>query len=289
MSILKNLTIRKGLLSDQLEIRNLCKDIWSGHDFLPEVWNHWIINDIGIFIIAELNHEIVGVYHFYTLDSDSWIETLRVKDNYRRQGIAKYLVNDYIERSNQLQFETLRLVTSINNSASLSLFHSFDFNEILYPQYLHFDDNLIDSTTDSKQYVIIDDKEDIFSILKNMKINNNLIPLWWRWWNPNNVTLYECAKNSFAIISKSDPSSFILIQHSKNFGYKDDYQLLFFNISSDNLKNSLSYLKTCFSNLVNKKIFCIPDTNSADLQLLENLGFIKGTKLVVLEKSINSI
>ena len=112
MPLIDKLLIRDGIESDLHQISDLCKNIWDGHDFLPSVWNNWIENDVGSFVVAELKNQIIGVYHYCLLGSDSWLETLRVNESYRRQGIAKYLLDDYLERSRYLEARNVRLVTS---------------------------------------------------------------------------------------------------------------------------------------------------------------------------------
>ena len=131
MPLIDKLLIRDGIESDLDQITDLCKNIWGGHDFLPSVWNNWIENDVGSFVVAELKNQIIGVYHSYLLGSDSWLETLRVNESYRRQGIAKYLLDDYLERSRYLEAHNVRLVTSTKNTASRNLFTSNGFDEEL--------------------------------------------------------------------------------------------------------------------------------------------------------------
>ena len=90
--ILDNITLRKGYLKDKSEISELCKNIWNGNDYLPVEWNDWINNSKCSFIIADLENEIVAVYHVYSFNSEIWLESLRVKEQYRHQGIANYLI-----------------------------------------------------------------------------------------------------------------------------------------------------------------------------------------------------
>jgi N-acetylglutamate synthase-like GNAT family acetyltransferase len=288
MPLIDKLLIRDGIESDLDQITDLCRNIWDGHDFLPSVWNNWIENDVGSFIVAELKNQIIAVYHSYLLGSDSWLETLRVDESYRRQGIAKYLLDDYLERSRCLEARNVRLVTSTKNTASRNLFTGNGFDEILYPRYCSLDGKYIELTSDLMEFSMIDDSDEIYSIMNNSLIKEDLIPLWWRWWPTNSAALSEFSKNAFLIIPKLKPSSFIAVQPSKNFGYKNDYQILFFEMSTDILDDAMSFLKNQDPSVALNKIFSIPKANSRQLNILGESGFKQSTNLVVLERTLNS-
>ena len=286
MSIIDKLHVRDGVASDLEQISELCKSIWNGRDFLPTVWHNWISNEIGSFIVVESENQILGVYHHYLLDSDSWLETLRVHEQYRRQGIAQFMIKDYLERSKKLNAVNSRLVTSIKNTASRNLFEKHGFSEVLRSQYCSIELETITTNSMQEEFSIIKDSKQIYSLLKDSMLDNQLIPLWWRWWQQSDSALHELSNNSFIIVSKSQPS-FVLVQPSANYGYGNDYQILFHDVSSDVLKEYMSFIKNNISSSLNKKIFCIPEINSAQIKSLENIGFNKSTSLVILERRLS--
>lgn len=286
MSIIDKLHVRDGVASDLEQISELCKSIWNGRDFLPTVWNNWISNEIGSFIVVESENQILGVYHHYILDSDSWLETLRVHEQYRRQGIAQFMIKDYLERSKKLNAVNSRLVTSIKNTASRNLFEKHGFSEVLRSQYCSIELETITTNSMQEEFSIIKDSKQIYSLLKDSMLDNQLIPLWWRWWQQSDSALHELSNNSFIIVPKSQPS-FVLVQPSANYGYGNDYQILFHDVSSDVLKECMSFIKNNISSSLNKKIFCIPEINSTQIKSLENIGFNKSTSLVILERRLS--
>ena len=286
MSVIDKLHIRNGVASDLEQISELCKSIWNGRDFLPTVWNNWISNEIGSFIVVESENQILGVYHHYLLDSDSWLETLRVHEQYRRQGIAQFMIKDYLERSKKLNAVNSRLVTSIKNTASRNLFEKHGFSEVLRSQYCSIELETITTNSMQDEFSIIKDSKQIYSLLKDSMLDNQLIPLWWRWWQQSDSALHELSNNSFIIVPKLHPS-FVIVQPSNNYGYGNDYQILFHDVSSDVLKECMSFIKNNISSSLNKKIFCIPEINSTQIKSLENIGFNKSTSLVILERRLN--
>ena len=286
MSVIDKLHVRNGVASDLEQISELCKNIWNGRDFLPTVWNKWISDEIGSFVVVEYENQILGVYHHYILDSDSWLETLRVNEQYRRQGIAQFMIKDYLERSKKLNAVNSRLVTSIKNTASRNLFEKHGFSEVLRSQYCSIELETITTNSMQEEFSIIKDSKQIYSLLKDSMLDNQLIPLWWRWWQQSDSALHELSNNSFIIVPKSQPS-FVLVQPSANYGYGNDYQILFHDVSSDVLKECMSFIKNNISSSLNKKIFCIPEINSTQIKSLENIGFNKSTSLVILERRLS--
>lgn len=289
--ILDNITLRKGNLKDKSEISELCKNIWNGKDYLPVVWNDWINNSNSSFIIADLENEIVAVYHVYNFNSEIWLESLRVKEQYRHQGIANYLIKDLITTVQSKQIDNIRLTTSIENTKSISLFKNLNFNESHYCQYMYIDYNDIEELSTLSDVKILNDYDEISSIFEHMDTTKKYIPIWWRWWSVNSYSIKEYLKNGIAIISSNSGhiDSLLLLQKTNNYGHEDHSQLFIVKGQYEEIKNSLSYVKTSFPEFISSKLFCFPETNSDESSILSNLGFKKRTNLVLMNKSIVSI
>jgi N-acetylglutamate synthase-like GNAT family acetyltransferase len=289
--ILDNIILRKGNLKDKSEISELCKNIWNGKDYLPVVWNDWINNSNSSFIIADLENEIVAVYHVYNFNSEIWLESLRVKEQYRHQGIANYLIKDLITTVQSKQIDNIRLTTSIENTKSISLFKNLNFNESHYCQYMYIDYNDIEELSTLSDVKILNDYDEISSIFEHMDTTKKYIPIWWRWWSVNSYSIKEYLKNGIAIISSNSGhiDSLLLLQKTNNYGHEDHSQLFIVKGQCEEIKNSLSYVKTSFPEFISSKLFCFPETNSDESSILLNLGFKKRTNLVLMNKSIVSI
>ena len=289
--ILDNITLRKGNLKDKSEISELCKNIWNGNDYLPVVWNDWINNSNSSFIIADLENEIVAVYHVYSFNSEIWLESLRVKEQYRHQGIANYLIKDLITTVQSKQIDNIRLATSIENTKSISLFKNLNFNESHYCQYMYIDCNDIEELSTLSDVKILNDYDEISSIFEHMDTTKKYIPIWWRWWSVNSYSIKEYLKNGIAIISSNSGhiNSLLLLQKTNNYGHEDHSQLFIVKGQYEEIKNSLSCVKTSFPEFISSKLFCFPETNSDESSILSNLGFKKRTNLVLMNKSIVSI
>lgn len=97
------ITYRKLEHSDYQDIVELCRDIWDGTDYLPELFHGWV-DDRGLFLgaIDSETGRVVGTDKYSVLpDGTGWLEGLRVHKNYRGQKIAKELADRILAASKQ--------------------------------------------------------------------------------------------------------------------------------------------------------------------------------------------
>ena len=84
---------RKLTHEDYLDVSDICKDIWDGTDYLPEIFHSWV-DDKGIFMgaVDTDTNKVVGTDKYSVLyDGTGWLEGLRTHKDYRGRGIGKEL------------------------------------------------------------------------------------------------------------------------------------------------------------------------------------------------------
>jgi len=72
---------------------DICKDIWGGTDYLPEIFHAWV-EDKGLFLgaVDTDTNKVIGTDKYSLLyDGTGWLEGLRIHKDYRGQGIGKEL------------------------------------------------------------------------------------------------------------------------------------------------------------------------------------------------------
>ncbi len=111
--------IREALPSDKRRVLEFCKDTWPGGDYIQDVWDDWILNRNGRFIVATKGGVPVGIAHasFQTRDV-VWLEGLRVHPDCRGLGIAGRLNRALVKTAAQRGASLARLSTAISNKAS---------------------------------------------------------------------------------------------------------------------------------------------------------------------------
>ena len=107
---------RPAIESDYPDIVEFCKGIWEGHDYVPEVWHHWLNDPNGLLATAEYDGHAIGCSHLALLaDGQWWLEGFRVDPQYQGLKVGSQL-HDYVtdwwgEHCNG----TLRLMTNSKN------------------------------------------------------------------------------------------------------------------------------------------------------------------------------
>jgi GNAT superfamily N-acetyltransferase len=111
--------IRKANAADKAPILEISKNIWGGHDYLPEVWDDWLADKKGRLIVATVNGRTVGVAHASLQTRDvAWLEGVRVHEKYRGFGIAGKLNSALVEWARKHGARVARLCTGSSNQAS---------------------------------------------------------------------------------------------------------------------------------------------------------------------------
>ncbi len=111
--------IRKAKASDKSPILEISKKIWSGHDYLPQVWDDWLSDKKARFIVATVNGRTVGCARA-SLQTNyvAWLEGVRVHELYRGLGIAGKLNHSLVEWARRKGARVARLSTGSSNRAS---------------------------------------------------------------------------------------------------------------------------------------------------------------------------
>ena len=80
---------------DYEEVVDLCKNIWDGNDYIPEIFHKWVDDKKGCFLAVKNNNKIVGLGKYSILiDNQGWLEGLRVHPDYRGIGYANMLSDE---------------------------------------------------------------------------------------------------------------------------------------------------------------------------------------------------
>lgn len=103
---------------------------------------HFLESDEGIFFIASHNQVAIGyvsLYFSYSSVSAKRIAILNdlyVKDNYRKCGFGKKLIDYAIEYTNKLEIDQVRWCTRIDNVKAQGLYSKYKANKT---DWFHYD------------------------------------------------------------------------------------------------------------------------------------------------------
>ncbi len=113
--------IRKPLTSDKQQILDFCTNTFSWGDYIHEVYDSWI--NEGELVILEENSVPIAMCHgaTYTDENMLWIEGIRVRQDYRRKGLAQLLVSHLEKNTHDLGITHANMLIESENIPSLNL------------------------------------------------------------------------------------------------------------------------------------------------------------------------
>jgi N-acetylglutamate synthase-like GNAT family acetyltransferase len=116
--------------ADRDRIIELTRDVWDGRDYIPRVFDEWMSDAGAAFQIAELDGVVVGLHRLRPYAQGLvWYEGLRVATAYRRQGIARSMMQSAIAESREQGFREMRLATG--NPDAVKLFETLGFRRLI--------------------------------------------------------------------------------------------------------------------------------------------------------------
>ncbi len=129
---LYRITCRPALPQDTVDVLELTKTIWEGHDYIPEVWEDWLRDPVGLLAVAEYGGRVVGLSKLSRLSADEWwLEGLRVHPKYQGQSIAAHLHDYLVDYWSRTTGGVVRLATASFNIKVQHLCDRTGFRKIL--------------------------------------------------------------------------------------------------------------------------------------------------------------
>ncbi len=178
----------------------LTAQIWDGHDYVPEVWNGWLLDAVGRLIVAELRGRIVGLGKLTCLAPGQWwVEGLRVHPELQGTGIASHM-HDYLLRSwEQIGSGVLRLATSAKRLPIHHLCYKTGFRKIaefsaFRAPALHEPSDQFSSVTEES----IDQALQLAIASPSLALSAGLWDLGWEWAAPTRAYLAQAVERGLA-------------------------------------------------------------------------------------------
>ena len=116
--------------ADEERVLEITKDVWEGHDYIPQVFDRWVSDAGAAFQAAEVDGEVVALQRIRPYAPGLvWYEGLRVASTHRRRGIARAMLAAAIEEARQQGFQEMRLAT--RDGPAAALFESAGFGRLV--------------------------------------------------------------------------------------------------------------------------------------------------------------
>lgn len=194
--------IRKAKPTDKNLVLEFCKNTFSWGDYIKDVWDHWIEEE-NVFVIEK---EIpIGICHAFFSNNQVWIEGIRIKHLFRRQGLASKLITHVESIANKKGIKLSSMLIDTENSSSLFMAKKLNYKVAETWRFY----SLIPESTQNHNVKF-------GNILKN----NSFLYYVKSWrWLPLNDKILESLTNENKIIysDKYDDVSFAILTDSEHF------------------------------------------------------------------------
>jgi GNAT superfamily N-acetyltransferase len=281
----RRVIIRKAKASDKAPILEISKNLWGGHDYLPEVWDDWLADKKGRLIVATVSARAVGVAHaVLQTPYIAWLEGLRIHEQYRGLGIAGKLNIALVRWTKRKGARVARLSTHINNHASRNHLEKIGFPVIQIFQRLDSTEGLR-----AKPATVTAPRrsaESLWNWLKtrpNFAENHAMYSDGWTWHPLTHSVLRNLMGQGRVLVTSRDgePSScciFLDEEKTLTMGFAEGDRR-----EVAKLIRMLRFLK---SHKKHEKLRVLLPSRSPLERMLERSGFKKGAKILVYEKSL---
>jgi len=168
---------------DKSNVLELTKTIWDGGDYIPSVWDDWLVDQQGLLAVAEWEGRVVGLGKLTRITPQNWwLEGLRTDPQHEGRGIASQLFAHLVQAWLEEGQGTLRLTTHFENYPihHLSECHGFE----LLDEYVPYRAGLLQETTTAFRPVTPDELGSLLQALRQspqMALLHNLLDLGWKW------------------------------------------------------------------------------------------------------------
>ncbi len=282
----KQISIREGTKSDENYVNDICKGVFNSNDYLPKIWKNWIKDKNGKFFVGMYERIPISIYHLYFECKQAWMEALRVKKEFRKDGIGRMLLEDAIHRTQE--YNSIKLLTDTDNRAALNLFEEFSFSS-LSQQTMYWKPrirNTLKNTTNEKSSSVeikVMSPNEMEMILKKSYGNSDLIPIWWRFWDSNDEVIKHIANRAlgYSITRGAEQGQVILLNTTK-YDFRKTLHLIHFNKSE--LVNEI--IEKISKDYNEYTIFAFQEKNHDSNDILKENGFNERLEIVILERKI---
>lgn len=127
----EQLDVRPARAEDRETVLAFCAHTWSDDDNIEDVWDDWLSDDHGVFLVATSVDRPIGLIHVALCsDEEVWLEGIRVDPAQRRRGVGHVLVSRALVAARERGAKVVRLFTGHTNIASQGLISGFGFKRV---------------------------------------------------------------------------------------------------------------------------------------------------------------
>lgn len=123
--------MRRARAEDKEPLMQFIRNVWGGHDYIPEVWDEWIADRSAEMFVVEADGTPVALNRVRRVeDGSAWFEGARVHPDFRGRGLATMLGGNSMEVARKWGAKTFRLTSNSRNHSAHRQVARMKFAEI---------------------------------------------------------------------------------------------------------------------------------------------------------------
>ena len=112
------LTIRRARAEDRAAALAFCAHTWTWGDYIAEVWDAWLADPRGAFVVGEVDGQVMALDKLTFLSSDeAFLEGFRIDPAYRGRGYAPRFERYLLDEAARQGARVVRFLTAAGNEA----------------------------------------------------------------------------------------------------------------------------------------------------------------------------
>jgi ribosomal protein S18 acetylase RimI-like enzyme len=134
---LMTIELRPAIASDRRRVCEISSQIWNGDDYVPELFDQWLRDASGEFVVALLDGELIGFAHrTWLYPGHAWFEGIRTDPQHRGKGAGRAITAHLIEAAGRDGANAISLSTHIDNRPAIHIIESHGFRRVASFSYL---------------------------------------------------------------------------------------------------------------------------------------------------------
>lgn len=125
-----NWSVRRASLRDVPSLVTLCKEAVGPDDYVIDEIEESVLRSV-VHVALQGTERIVGMMSYRPcLDGSAWLSQARTHPDFRRQGVARAIINSFVGLARNSRVPTIRLWSESTNREGVASFSALGFKEV---------------------------------------------------------------------------------------------------------------------------------------------------------------
>ena len=283
------ITIRDAEQGDKNEILSFCANTFSWGDYIEQVWDLWMQDDLGKMLVADTDGKKVGLSHVALCPNSNsiWLEGVRVHPMFRRLKIAATLIDEMeIYGIEHGAVEALAIVAE-ENTSSQQMMERAGFSVVSKWSYYSTGDKLAKQRSDAR----VASPSDLGALVKYLEssivyaksakkyVNS------WRWYALDRSTLARFLKEGMIIVSGEPVAGMAVLNVKGYWSRKNVLQMVYLDSHEmQALQDLLAYVVNLYADGNYERLQVMFPFNEQTASVIDNFQIQESERFLLYSK-----